>query len=86
MKKTSVATAKTAPKQSDTYKLTEDHGSGIGTVESGTVVDITLVNTKPVPGVGGHEGVLFSWIEADSMRSAHLPMGEFTRLFKKVGK
>jgi hypothetical protein len=85
-----VATTKTKPKSGDTFTLTapEGHGTGIGTVPAGTKVSIDLIHTKPVPGVGGSEGVLFSWVPEDSVnqRSAHLPMEHFLRLFKKVGK
>jgi len=85
-----VATTKTAPKQGDTYNLTalDGHGTGIGSLPKGTKVCVDLVHNTVVPGVGGNEGVLFSWVPDDAVdpRSAHLPQDEFLRLFKKVGK
>ena len=89
-KGTSVATTRTKPKAGDSFTLTapEGHGTGTGTVPAGTKVSIELVHTKPVPGVGGNEGVLFSWVPEDSVnpRSTHLPLEDFQRLFKKAGK
>jgi len=85
-----VAVTKSRPKPGDTFALAapEGHGAGIGTVPAGTQVSIDLIHTKPVPGVGGSEGVLFSWVPEDSAnrRAAHLPMEHFLRLFEKVGK
>ena len=81
---------KTKPKTGDTFTLTapEGHGIGIGAVPSGTKVSVEFIHTKPVPGVGGSEGILFSWVPEDSVnpRSSHLPLEDFQRLFKKVGK
>ena len=85
-----MATTKTTPKEQDTYTLTAQAGLGIGigAVPPGTAVTIENIHTKPIPGVGGSEGVLFSWPSPDSPdpRSAHLPMADFKRLFEKVGK
>ena len=79
-----MATTKTSPAEGDKYVLTaeEGHGTGIGALVTGTEVGVDLVHTEPVAGVGGVEGVLFSWLE-DGLRSAHLPLADFTRLFKK---
>ena len=89
-KEASVAITKTKPKTGDTFTLTapEGHGTGIGAVLTGTEVSIDLIHTKPIPGVGGSEGILFSWVPEGSVnpRSSHLPLDDFQRLFKKVGK
>lgn len=81
---------KTSPKKGDKFTLASPggHGIGIGAIPSGTKVSIDLVHTEPVPGVGGVEGVLFSWDPEDSTtaRAAHLPLDDFLRLFEKVGK
>jgi len=85
-----VATTKTSPKAGDTFVLTapEGHGTGIGALPKGTEVAVSLVHKEQVPGVGGTEGVLFTWTpdSTEYSRSAHLPLADFTRLFTKAGK
>ena len=85
-----MAATKTKPKTGELFKLTcsEGHGVGIGTVPFGTEVSVDLVYTQPVPGVGGSEGVLFSWVPEGEVnpRTAQLPLADFSRVFKKAGK
>ena len=85
-----MATTKTTLRKNSIFKLTspEGLGTGLGSVPPGTEVTVELVHTKPLAGVGGDEGVLFSWptIDSPDVRSAHLPTADFLRAFKKVGK
>ena len=85
-----MATTKTPPEVGDTFVLTapEGHGVGIGAIPTGTEVTVSLVHKEHVAGVGGTEGVLFTWIPegTEYPRSAHLPLADFTRLFTKAGK
>jgi hypothetical protein len=85
-----VATTKTAPTQGDTFTLTSPKGlgTGLGAVPSGTKVLVGGVNETVVAGMGGSEGVLFSWTPKNTVspRTSHLPLAHFMSLFEKVGK
>ena len=85
-----MATTKTAPTQGDTFTLASPKGlgTGIGAVPPGTKVLVVAINETAVAGMGGSEGVLFSWTPENTVspRTSHLPLAHFLSLFEKVGK
>jgi hypothetical protein len=85
-----VATTKSTPTQGDAFTLTAPKGlgTGLGAVPSGTRVLVDGVYETAVAGVGGSEGVVFSWTPENTVspRTSHLPLAHFLSLFEKVGK